>query len=201
MLLSELEQDSGLRTPSPPFLSSTTPPPPSPPFSSSSPSCKSPPPPSYSTSPREALQFPHLILSDTSSKELPAPSLNTSSPPPQLHCLTTNAGKIKQPEKSLVCIIFSGEVPGFVPPSQQQLTLSAIDSSSPMDFLQTGDNVQTFVGLTVSPRKFRSFPVLLTPRAESAKEFTCHCCPHQVLLHCFTFSLFTSNTMRLFLMK
>ena len=92
-LLSELEQDSGLRTPSPPFLSSTTPPPPSLPFSSSSPSCKSPPPPSYSTSPREALQFPHLILSGTSPKELPAPSLNTSSPPPQLHCLTTNAGK------------------------------------------------------------------------------------------------------------
>ena len=93
MLLSELEQDSGLRTPSPPSLSSTTPPPPSLPFSSSSPSCKSPPPPSYSTSPREALQFPHLILSGTSPKELPAPSLNTSSPPPQLHCLTTNAGK------------------------------------------------------------------------------------------------------------
>ena len=98
MLLSELEQDSGLRTPSPPSLSSTTPPPPSLPFSSSSPSCKSPPPPPYSTSPKEALQFPHVILSSTSSKELPAPSLNTSSPPPQVHCLTTNAGKIKQPE-------------------------------------------------------------------------------------------------------
>ena len=214
LLLSELEQDSGLRTPSPPSLSSTTPPPPSLPFSSSSPSCKSPPPPSYSTSPKEALQFPHLILSSTSSKELPAPSLNTSSPPPQLHCLTTNAGKIKQPEKSLVCIIFSGEVPGFVPPSQQQLTLSAIDSSSPMDFLQTGGNVQTFVGLTVSPLKFRSFPVILTPRAESAKDLSCHCCPHQVIItlfHFFTFhqviitlfhlSLFTFNTMRLILMK
>ena len=99
-LLSELEEDSGLRTPSPPLPFSTSlpsskiPPPPPLPFSSSPPSCKSPPPHiSYSTSPREALQFPHLILSGTSPKELPAPSLNTSSPPPQLHCLTINAGK------------------------------------------------------------------------------------------------------------
>lgn len=107
-LLSELEQDSGLRTPSPPFPSITTPPPPSLPFSSSSPSCKSPPPPSYSTSPREALQFPHLILSGTSPKELPSPSLNTSSPIPQLHCLITNAGK-NFLKKFLVYIIFQVE--------------------------------------------------------------------------------------------
>ena len=99
-LLSELEQDSGLRTPSPPLPLSTSlpsskiPPPPPLLFSSFPPSCKSPPPHiSYSTSPREALQFPHLILSGTSPKELPPPSLNTSSPIPQLHCLTTNAGK------------------------------------------------------------------------------------------------------------
>ena len=95
--------------------------------------------------------------------------------------------QVKISSKSFSLHNFSGGVPCLVSPSQQQLTLSAIDSSSPMDFLQTGGNVQTSVGLTVSPLKFRSFPVILTPRAESAKEFTCHCCPHQVLLHCFTF--------------
>ena len=149
----------------------------------------------------------HLLLLTPPLPEKHSSSLISSSPappprnflPPHLtpHPLLLNFTvslpmqvKSSSLKNLLVCIIFSGEVPGFVPPSQQQLTLSAIDSSSPMDFLQTGDNVQTFVGLTVSPRKFRSFPVILTPRAESAKDLSCHCCPHQVIITLFHFFTF-----------